>query len=75
MSGAYLPVAAVADELGFSPRTVLRWIDAGHLDAVRLPGGRLRIPQSAYSSFIARHSVGPRERMVALGPGVGQEQP
>lgn len=67
MSSAYLTVAQVADELGFSPRTVLRWIDAGHLDAVRLPGGQLRIPQSAYSSFLTRHSVAPRERMVAVG--------
>lgn len=72
---AFLTVAQVADELGFSPRTVLRWIDAGHLDAVRLPGGRLRISENAYSSFVTRHSVVRRGRMVAVRPSGGEEQP
>ena len=40
---AYSTCAQVADELGVSTRTVLRWIDRGDLDAVRLPGGRLRV--------------------------------
>ena len=57
MSGADLTVAAVADELGFSPRTILRWIDAGHLGAVRLPGGRLRIPQNAVNELLAAGST------------------
>lgn len=52
MSAAYLTVAAVADELGFSPRTILRWIDAGDLTAVRLPGGRVRVPQSALDEML-----------------------
>jgi len=74
---AYLTVAQVAAELGFSPRTILRWIDTGHIEAVRLPGGRIRIPQSAYSSFITRHAVAPRESIVAVavGSGGGEEQP
>jgi excisionase family DNA binding protein len=58
MSG-FLTVAAVAEELGFSPTTVLRWIDAGHLEAVRLPGGRLRISQSAWIAFLAERSTIP----------------
>ena len=53
----YLTVAQVADDLGFSPRTILRWIDAGHLEAVRLPGGRLRIPQSALAAMLATGST------------------
>ena len=56
--GAFLTVAQVADDLGFSPRTILRWIDAGHLEAVRLPGGRLRIPQSAFAAMLAAGSTG-----------------
>jgi excisionase family DNA binding protein len=55
--GGYLTVAQVADELGFSPRTILRWIDAGGLEAVRLPGGRLRIPQSALAAMLAAGST------------------
>lgn len=57
MSG-FLTVAQVADELGFSPRTILRWIAAGNLQAVRTPGGRLRISQTAWSEFLAVRSTG-----------------
>jgi excisionase family DNA binding protein len=56
MSG-YLTVAAVAEEAGFSPRTVLRWVEAGELEAVRFPGGRLRIPQTAWMTFLAEHTT------------------
>ena len=57
MSGAYLTVAQVADDLGFSPRTILRWIDQGEIEALRLPGGRLRISQTAYSTWLAAHTM------------------
>ena len=36
MSG-YLTVAQVAEEVGVSARTVLRWLDAGELPCLRLP--------------------------------------
>jgi hypothetical protein len=32
----YLRVADVADDLGASPRAVLRWIDRGAIEALRL---------------------------------------
>jgi excisionase family DNA binding protein len=54
---AFLTCAQVADELGVSTRTVLRWIDAGHLAAVRLPGGRLRIPQTALAAMLEAGST------------------
>ena len=50
-SGAYLRVAAVAETLDVSPRTVRRWIDAGVLPAIRLPGGQLRIPAADFATF------------------------
>lgn len=43
MTGGYLTVADTADRFDVSRRTVLRWIAAGDLIALRLPGGRLRI--------------------------------
>jgi excisionase family DNA binding protein len=46
MNGGWMTVAAVAEELDVSARTVLRWIDAGKLEAIRLPGGRLRIAEA-----------------------------
>jgi excisionase family DNA binding protein len=60
MSG-YLTVAQVADELGFSSRTILRWIDGGQLEAVRLPGGRLRVPATALADMLAAGSTRARD--------------
>jgi excisionase family DNA binding protein len=54
---AYLTAAAVADELGVSTRTVLRWIERGDLAAVRLPGGRLRVSQIALAERVASWST------------------
>ena len=61
----HLTVTQVADELGFTPRTILRWIDAGHLEAIRLPGGRLRIPQSALAAMLTAGSTRPAAGIVA----------
>jgi excisionase family DNA binding protein len=54
---AYLTCAQVADELGVSTRTVLRWVDRGELEAVRLPGGRLRVSQAALAGHLASWST------------------
>jgi excisionase family DNA binding protein len=61
----YSRVSAVAELLDVSPRTVLRWVGAGELEAVRLPGGRLRIPQTALSAFIAGRATTTRRHIVA----------
>lgn len=39
----YLSLPEVAERLGVSPRTARRWIDAGKLPHVRLPGGGVRV--------------------------------
>ena len=49
---SYLRVADVAEDVGVSPRTVLRWVARGELPALHLPGGRLRISQTAYSAWV-----------------------
>jgi excisionase family DNA binding protein len=48
---AWLTVAQVAEEEQVSARTVLRWIEAGHLRARRQPGGRLRIHADWYADM------------------------
>ena len=73
MSGGYLTVAAVAEEAGFSPRTVLRWVEAGDLEAVRFPGGRLRIPQTAWMAFLAERSTDDRPAVRSL-PSTGRRE-
>lgn len=67
MSG-YLTVAAVAEEFAVSPRTVLRWIEREELVGVRLPGGRLRISQTAYLAFIAERATTADRRKVVANP-------
>ena len=42
MSAPLITVRDVADRLGVAPSTVLRWVRRGELQAIRLPGGRLR---------------------------------
>jgi excisionase family DNA binding protein len=61
----WLTVATVAEDLGFSARTVSRWIERGDLPAVRLPGGRLRISEHALSAFLADRATIPGRRSVA----------
>ena len=65
----YLTVAQVADELAVSARTVLRWINSGHLEAVRLPGGRLRVGRAELSRFLADAAIGTMHPTDASGPG------
>jgi excisionase family DNA binding protein len=61
---AFLRVADVAEEVGVSARTVLRWLDAGELPCLRLPGGAIRIPHDAYLAWLEdRTGVGRRVRV------------
>jgi len=39
----YLRVSAAAQQLGIHRKTLLRWIEEERLDALKLPGGHLRI--------------------------------
>src|SRR3954468_21893859 len=45
----YTP-AEVADRVGVSRQTVVKWIERGELDAELTPGGHHRIPASAFTS-------------------------
>jgi excisionase family DNA binding protein len=66
VSAAFLTVAQVADEVGFSPRTVLRWVERGELEAVRFPGGRLRIAESAWIAFLDERSTRPADGTLVI---------
>jgi excisionase family DNA binding protein len=45
----YTP-AEVAERVGVSRQTVVKWIDRGELDAELTPGGHHRIPASAFTT-------------------------
>jgi|SoiMethySBSTD1v2_1073268.scaffolds.fasta_scaffold387037_2 excisionase family DNA binding protein len=39
----YLSMNQAADEMGVHPKTIRRWITAGHLPAFRIAGNQVRI--------------------------------
>jgi excisionase family DNA binding protein len=49
----YLTLAEVAEELRVSIRTVTRYVERGHLRAVQLPGGRLRVARADLDTALA----------------------
>ena len=53
VTGEWLTCADVADDLGVSISTVVRWVKAGDLPALRLPGGHLRISRAGYVDWQA----------------------
>jgi excisionase family DNA binding protein len=47
VTGRLLTARAVAELLDCSPETILRWIRKDQLEAIRLPGGAIRIREEA----------------------------
>jgi excisionase family DNA binding protein len=47
----YLTVQEVASRLVVCPHTVYKWIDAGTLRALRLPGGQYRVSLTVMQRF------------------------
>ena len=52
-----LTARVVAEQLGVSAETVLRWTRAGKLPAVRLPGGAIRYRPSQLAEWLEQRSV------------------
>lgn len=48
----------VADRLGVSTETVLRWTRRGELPAVRLPGGAIRIDPDTLDAWLESRTTG-----------------
>ncbi len=57
MSGEWLTTGQVATLLGTSRSTVVRYIEAGTLDARRLPGGHWRIRRTAAENLLRGEST------------------
>jgi excisionase family DNA binding protein len=53
-----LTAREVADLLGVSAETVLRWTRRGEVPAIRLPGGAIRYRGEDLSAWIAGRAVG-----------------
>ena len=47
-----LSTGQVAKKLGVSTQAVINWIEAGKLEAIKLPGGHYRIPANQFKTTI-----------------------
>jgi excisionase family DNA binding protein len=54
---ALLTTREVAELLGVSTETVLRWVRRGELPAIRLPGGALRFPEATLYAWLAERAT------------------
>ena len=59
MSTPLLTARAVADTVGVSAETILRWTRRGQLPAIRLPGGAIRIRRDDLDAWLAAHETLP----------------
>jgi excisionase family DNA binding protein len=57
MTGQLLTARSVADMLGVSAETVLRWTRRGELSAIRLPGGAIRYQEDAIGRWLAERAT------------------
>jgi excisionase family DNA binding protein len=57
MTGRLLTARQVADAIGVSAETVLRWTRRGDLPAIRLPGGALRYRGAELDAWIERRAT------------------
>jgi len=60
MSGRLLTARQVADMIGVSAETVLRWTRRGDLPAIRLPGGAIRYREAELDSWIEGRATSAR---------------
>jgi excisionase family DNA binding protein len=57
VSGPLLTARAVADLLGVSAETVLRWTRRGELPAIRLPGGAIRFRPEELEGWLSERAT------------------
>jgi len=64
-----LTTGQVAEYLGVTNTTVIRWIDENKLKATRTPGGHRRVPQAHLDEFMKKYNLTP-----ATTPLLGKEK-
>jgi len=65
MTGRLRTAREVADMIGVSTETVLRWTRRGDLPAIRLPGGAIRFSETALAEWLAARATGVRSPVLA----------
>lgn len=75
MNGRLLTARELADTLGVSAETVLRWTRRGELPAIRLPGGAIRYRQNDLDAWLERHeTAGDATRGASTAPDATRRQ-
>jgi excisionase family DNA binding protein len=57
VTGRLLTAREVADRLGVTAETVLRWTRRGELPAFKLPGGAIRFREAELDEWLERHAT------------------
>ena len=57
MADRLLTAGEVADQLGISAKTVLRWVRRGELPAIRLPSGAIRFREREVEAWLAERAT------------------
>lgn len=65
MNGRLLTARQVADQLGLTAETVLRWTRRGDLPGIRLPGGAWRYRESDFDRWLVEREMGAASREVS----------
>jgi excisionase family DNA binding protein len=68
---ALMTAREVADLLGVSTETVLRWVRQGKLPAIRLPGGAIRFRRDEIEAWLTERAT-PRRGVLTATPGAAQ---
>jgi excisionase family DNA binding protein len=68
VTGHLLTARAVAEQLGLSAETVLRWTRDGKLPAFRLPGGAIRFREDELDAWLQERAT-PRRGVRTTTPG------
>jgi excisionase family DNA binding protein len=74
MTEPLLTTRHVADLLGVSPETILRWVGRGLLPAFRLPSGALRFRQSDLDAWLAERAT-PGQGVLTTMPDAAHRAP
>jgi citrate synthase len=69
--GRYLTAREVAEHLGVSPETVLRWSRRGELPATPLPGGVIRFAEDELEDWLKERAT-PRRGALTATPGAAR---
>jgi excisionase family DNA binding protein len=62
VTGRLLTARELADQLGVTAETVLRWTRRGELPAFKLPGGAIRYREDDLDAWLERRATGAADR-------------